>query len=216
MKNNAANRDVLKITSKEILSLDISDDSAVRQTLHEFVDELLDMPMDLKTEKNFKSFKEKLRGNCPADIQFSSVAPANGVDGEIDQLDNDDVTQSDNDSSNKIDEDGEESVNDDVDGGKSLNNENAEPDKQTTTVDDGESESNDSAIEPPVQTENVEQINNAKNQLISNTTVEPTDNDGNDGTPARETYCTSNEVRILDKFSHQHFSLNKSVSGYCY
>lgn len=181
MKNNATNREVLKITSKEILLLDISDEHSVRQKSQDYINELLEMPMDSKTEKNLKSFKEKMKGNCPADIQFSSVAPAAGIEGETEQVDNDDPAQSDN------DEDMDDSsdlggTNDD--GEKSSNNENIEGDKQTESAEDGQSESNDSVSEPSVQNQSVEQTGNGKKRLL---TKDPT-------TPGKEPYYTSNEV----------------------
>lgn len=182
MKNNATNREVLKITSKEILLLDISDENAVRQKSQEYIDELLEMPMDSKTEKNLKSFKEKMKGNCPADIQFSSVAPATGIEGETDHVDNDDQAQSDNDE----DMDGSSDLggtNDD--GEKSSNNENIEGDKQTELTDDGQSESNDSTSEPSVQNQSVGQTSNGKKKRLL--TKDPI-------TPGKEIYYTSREV----------------------
>lgn len=208
MKTSADNRDVLKIASKEILSLEISDDTAVRKKSQEYVNELLEMPMDSKTEKNLKLFKEKMQGNCPADIQFSSVAPANGTrvdDGEIDQLENDDQAQSDVDSSNKNDEDTEENsdlgVPDDLE--KSARIENAEGDQPTGTPEDGRSESNDSIVESPVQTENVEPTMNKSKRVT--TLIEA---NINAASPARERYNTSNEVGILwlNLRKHFHFS----------
>lgn len=202
MKTNADNREVLKIASKEILSLEISDENAVRKKSQDYVTELLEMPMDSKTEKNLKSFKEKMQGNCPADIQFSSVAPASGVDVEIDLLENDDQAQSDMDSSNKNDEDVEENSElggtDDVE--KSSTNENTEGDKQTETPEDGQSESNDSIVEPPpVQIENIEPTIDASKLLTSeNLTI-------TNATPARDQYYTSNEVCVMVKLQKIYF-----------
>lgn len=199
MKNNATNREVLKVTSKEILSLDISDDTTVRKTTQAYVNELLELPMDLKTEKNLKSFKEKMQGNCPADIQFSSVAPATGIDGEVDldQLPNDDdQAQSDADSSNKNDEDAE-STTDDVE--KTSNNDNADGDKQSETPDDGQSESNDSVAEPPVQIENVDRTSDARIRLLASETSPAKEPATNNAEPADQSHGASNEVRMTNK-----------------
>ncbi len=198
MKNNATNREVLKITSKEILSLDISDDNAVRQTSQKYVEELLDMPMDSKTEKNLKSFNEKMKGNCPADIQFSSRAPANGVDGEIEIDEMENEPQSDDDNSNKNGEDAEENSND---GAKDDGNKSSNPTEKTPgDSEDGQSESNDDSVEQPIQ--NTKPKDNAKKHPLPSkvakkgkAATKPIEaQNKNASSPAIEPDYTSNEV----------------------
>lgn len=141
LKENAANRDVIKIVSKEILLLEVSDNNAVRQTSQEYVEELLQMPMDLKTEKNLKLFNEKMKGNCPADIQFSSVAPAvNDIDGEIELDEMENETQSDNSLIG----------NEDVEASSDVSaNECEKSIANEQLAEDAQSESNQSGVEQP-------------------------------------------------------------------
>ncbi|XP_037047137.1 condensin complex subunit 3-like isoform X4 [Bradysia coprophila] len=206
MKTNAANRDVLKIASKEILSLDISDDNAVRQTSQEYVDDLLEMPMDSKTEKNLKSFNERMKGNCPAEIQFSSVAPATGVDGEIEQDEMENETQSDS-SSIRNDEDVDgQSDGATNDGKTAIANEVAE---------DGQSESNDSSVEASAPV--VEKPSKGKKRVSS--PEEPTTEDTTPRSepansvvsPPAEPYNTTNEESTDDDTRPQQFVLQVDV-----
>lgn len=185
MKNNAANRDVVKMTSKEILSLEISDDNTVRQKSQDYIDELLELPMDSRSEKNLKLFKEKMQGNHKEEIQFSSVAPANGVDGELDHHDD---AHSDMDSSHKNDEEDGSEVGDDAE--KSPNRENSERDSQNQTSDDGPSELNESTVETPVQKENIEEASSAKKRTLA----EDANVSTSDTIAPRESYYTSNDV----------------------
>lgn len=60
--NNNTNKDLLKILSKELLTLEISDDQTLRNDLQQCSDDLLERTIDGKTETYIKSFKEILAG----------------------------------------------------------------------------------------------------------------------------------------------------------
>lgn len=198
MKDKSTNREVMKITAKEILTLDISDDNQLRQTLQDDVDELLELPMDSKTEKHLKLFKEQMQGNRPKDIQFSSVAPANRVDSE---LENDDPLPSEDESINKDDEErtddggtaaenSNESIsNDNTD--ESVNKENTNKNGQANeTQDDGGSESNES-----INTSENSSVGNAKTKKQNKRKRLFTEEaNSKDASPAKMACYTSNEV----------------------
>lgn len=193
MKTNSMNREVLKVTSKEILSLEVSDDTDIRQTCQEHAKEILEMPMDLKTEKNLKLFVEKMKGNCLADIQFSSVAPANGVDGEIDEN-----AHSDAESSNKIDDDDAEE-NSEVGGATTSSGDKSKP---TDSQDDNQSDANDCNVEQPVEMENTQPTSETEKttiveevQATENNKSTPTTQQCSDVSPVNASYYSSNEVR---------------------
>lgn len=97
MLDNKQNRDTLKVFSKELLLLEISDDSSLKSDLIVLVDQLLDVRIDLsdlcgldflldlfylfqssevdvKQTKNILVFKEMLNGTYRAPLMFSSTA----------------------------------------------------------------------------------------------------------------------------------------------
>lgn len=184
MKNNSTNREVLRITSKEILSLEISDDNSVRQTCQKYLNELLEMPTDLKTEKNLKSFDEKMKGNNPADIQFSSVAPANGVDGEIDAEEIENETQSEADSStNRNDDDADE--NSDV---SVSNDANAKQSDSRSESSDSAEQAVESQKKATKLTSKIQSEAAASSKSMATTSKKHANKDAS--------YSTSNEVRF--------------------
>lgn len=206
MKDNTNNREVMKITAKEILTLDISDDNPLRQTLLDDVNELLEFPMDSKTEKHLKLFKEQMQGNRPKDIQFSSVAPAN-ADGE---LENDEPVQSEDESINKDDEErtdddggnavtnSNESLSSDNTEDESVNKENTNKNGQANvTQEDAASESNDSVVTSENSVENVENDTTKKrNKRKRLFTEEPSNKDVS---PAKMACYSSNEVYVMNE-----------------
>lgn len=207
MKNNATNRELLKITSKEILALDISDDNEIRNKLQEYVDQLLEMPMDSKTEKNLKLFKEQMQGNRTKDIQFSSVAPANRVDGDVDEIENDGQVPSDDESVSENDVRNTEKNSD--------NNENPEKssinsnDENTIDGDkekegqeeDGASESNESIVVPP-EKENENPIENVEQRTPNKRKRVPPEDSTEILSPAK-IYYSSNEVILFGQMEIQ-------------
>lgn len=76
MFDNLANRDLLRLLTKSLLMLEISDDPVLRKDLIANVDRMLEQTsLELKTERNINMFKQSLEGNRIAEeITFSSTA----------------------------------------------------------------------------------------------------------------------------------------------
>lgn len=76
MFDNLANRDLLRLLTKSLLMLEISDDPVLRKDLIASVDRMLEQTsFELKTERNINMFKQSLEGNRIAEeITFSSTA----------------------------------------------------------------------------------------------------------------------------------------------
>lgn len=75
MFDNLANRDLLRLLTKSLLMLEISDDPVLRKDLIASADRMLEQTLELKTERNLSTFKQSLEGNHTAEqITFSSTA----------------------------------------------------------------------------------------------------------------------------------------------
>lgn len=79
MNDNTSNKDLLKLLSKELLTLQVSDDSSLRDDLQSVSDDLLNRTIDPKTETYIKDFKEILAGTYkgpgsrPTDVRSSGL-----------------------------------------------------------------------------------------------------------------------------------------------
>lgn len=79
MNDNSGNKDLLKLLSKELLTLQVSDDSSLRDDLQTVSDNLLDRTIDPKTETYIKDFKEILAGTYkgpgprPTDVRSTGL-----------------------------------------------------------------------------------------------------------------------------------------------
>lgn len=62
MNDNPSNKELLKLLSKEILTLEVSADPSLRSNLENVSDNLLNRSIDSKTESYIRSFKEILAG----------------------------------------------------------------------------------------------------------------------------------------------------------
>lgn len=62
MNDNPSNKELLKLLSKEILTLEVTADSSLRSDLEKVSDNLLNRSIDGKTESYIRSFKEILAG----------------------------------------------------------------------------------------------------------------------------------------------------------
>lgn len=62
MNDNSGNKELLQLLSKELLTLQVSDDASLRGDLQSVSDDLLDRTIDAKTETNIQNFKEILAG----------------------------------------------------------------------------------------------------------------------------------------------------------
>ncbi|XP_055374016.1 condensin complex subunit 3 isoform X2 [Condylostylus longicornis] len=73
MQNNLSNKELVKILSKELFSLEISasDDAPLRNDLGKCCDKLLESELDFKSAKNIRSFKEVLNGNFAGGLRVT-------------------------------------------------------------------------------------------------------------------------------------------------
>lgn len=75
MSDNLSNRDLLRLLTKSLLMLEISDDPVLRKDLIASVDRMLEQTLESRTEKNLNMLKQSLEGNRIAgEITFSSTA----------------------------------------------------------------------------------------------------------------------------------------------
>lgn len=87
MNDKSNNKELLKLLSKELLTLQVADDSSLRDDLQSISDNLLDRTIDAKTESYIKDFKEVLAGTYkgpgsrPTDIRLTGVEVE--IDGEL-------------------------------------------------------------------------------------------------------------------------------------
>lgn len=81
MNDSASNQGLLKLLSKELLTLEMSDDTSLRADLQRVSDNLLDQSIvDQKTKSYIKSFKEILAGTYKASVVENKL----NEDGDID------------------------------------------------------------------------------------------------------------------------------------
>lgn len=79
MNDNNTNKDLLKLLSKELLTLQVSDDSSLREDLQTASDDLLNRTIDPKTETYIKDFKEILAGTYKGPGSRPTDARASGL-----------------------------------------------------------------------------------------------------------------------------------------
>lgn len=73
--DNLGNRELLRLLTKSLLMLEISDDPVLRNDLIANVDRMLEQTLELKTKSNLNMFKQSLEGNrISEEITFSSTA----------------------------------------------------------------------------------------------------------------------------------------------
>uniref|UniRef100_A0A182FI79 Nuclear condensin complex subunit 3 C-terminal domain-containing protein n=2 Tax=Anopheles albimanus TaxID=7167 RepID=A0A182FI79_ANOAL len=84
MQDNLSLKDLLKLISRELLTLEIGDDATLRADLATAVDEMVrETNLDPKIVKNLTTFRELMRGKIVEPLTFSSSrAPANNVQGD--------------------------------------------------------------------------------------------------------------------------------------
>lgn len=99
MNDNSGNKDLLKLLSKELLTLQVSDDSSLRDDLQSVSDNLLDRTIDPKTETYIKDFKEILAGTYKGtgtrttDVQSPSANTIEDENGSVDDRDGEEQDQ---------------------------------------------------------------------------------------------------------------------------
>uniref|UniRef100_A0A182M4E0 Nuclear condensin complex subunit 3 C-terminal domain-containing protein n=1 Tax=Anopheles culicifacies TaxID=139723 RepID=A0A182M4E0_9DIPT len=109
MRDNITLKDLLKLLSKELLVLDIKEDTGLRVDLANAVGEILNEPsLDAKTIKNLTTFREMMLGKIQETITFSSsrIHPS-VVDGDRPDTPG---TEETNDEEPVVDEEEEENV----------------------------------------------------------------------------------------------------------
>lgn len=88
MNDNTSNKDLLKLLSKELLTLQVSDDSSLRDDLQTVSDDLLNCTIDPKTEMYIKDFKEILAGTYKGPRSRPTDAQSSGLNTIEDDNDN--------------------------------------------------------------------------------------------------------------------------------
>lgn len=77
MKNNNDNKEILKIFSREMLNLEISEDPSLKKDIVVQIENLLKtMKCDARTKKNVTDFRDILSGTFKKALKFSSTAAA--------------------------------------------------------------------------------------------------------------------------------------------
>lgn len=90
MSEHASNKDLLKMLSKELLSLEISDDDEMRKDLREISETLLDRTIDGKTEAYIKSFQDVLAGTYKGPDRTRTTIPVTADQLDLDEVPTDD------------------------------------------------------------------------------------------------------------------------------
>lgn len=72
--DNIENKELIKLLSKEMLTLELSDDDVSTGNIKMALDKLAEITMDPKCESNLKSFREMLNGTFKKQLTFSSLA----------------------------------------------------------------------------------------------------------------------------------------------
>lgn len=73
MLDNLNYKDLLKLLSKELLTLEISDDAVLKHDINHCIEQiLLEQSLDVKVIKNLKDFSEMLQGTYRESLTFSS------------------------------------------------------------------------------------------------------------------------------------------------
>ncbi|XP_055535074.1 condensin complex subunit 3 [Wyeomyia smithii] len=86
MLDNLGYKDLLKLLSKELLSLEISDDTVLKHDLINCVDKVLETSLDPKIVKHLKDFRQVLEGTYRTPLLFSSSkAPPSVEEAEADE-----------------------------------------------------------------------------------------------------------------------------------
>lgn len=83
MNDNPDNKDLLKLLSKELLTLEVSDDHLLRTDLENASDNLLDRTLDGKTEEYIQTFKKILAGTYEKDRRTVAVTDADHDGDEV-------------------------------------------------------------------------------------------------------------------------------------
>lgn len=98
MKNNPENKEVLRVFTRELLTLEISEDPLLKKDIVDQIENLLKIiSVDVRTKKNITDFRDIINGTYRKALSFSSTAkasvdPENEDAGEEDE--GDDLEQS--------------------------------------------------------------------------------------------------------------------------
>lgn len=77
MKENAENKEVLRVFTRELLTLEISDDPLLKKDIVAQIDNLLKIiSVDIRTKSNISDFRDILNGTYRKALSFSSTAKA--------------------------------------------------------------------------------------------------------------------------------------------
>lgn len=81
MKTNPGNKDVTRVFSREVMTLEIGDDPLLKNDIIAQIDALLDLiAADVKTKKNLLDFRAILKGTYKTPLEFSSTAMSANVE----------------------------------------------------------------------------------------------------------------------------------------
>lgn len=81
MRDNPENKEILKTVSKEILTLEIGEDTLLRKDMVTHIEALLrNVAIDTRTRKNFSDFCDMMKGVYRPSLKFSSTAMTTKMD----------------------------------------------------------------------------------------------------------------------------------------
>ena len=81
MKNNPESKEILKIFSKELLTLELSDDPLLKKDIVTHIENLMpNINVDVRTKKNIADFRDILKGTYKPALKFSSTAMSINVE----------------------------------------------------------------------------------------------------------------------------------------
>lgn len=84
LQANPQNKDILKVFSKEFLTLEISDDPLLKMDMVAHIETLLkNITADVRTKKNITDFRDILKGTYKPPLKFSSTAMTTNI--EVDE-----------------------------------------------------------------------------------------------------------------------------------
>jgi ubiquitin C-terminal hydrolase len=83
MKENPENKNILKVCSKELMTLEISDDPLLKKNMITQIENLLkNITVDARTRKAINDFRDMLNGTYKPPLQFSSTAMTTNMEDE--------------------------------------------------------------------------------------------------------------------------------------